>query len=158
MGLAHSHPTPQLQSLDLRQPEPIVRLARDFRPDLILHTVGLTDVDLCDRDLEKALDAYPIRELATPEQKDRICRSLRRGNLQLVTFRHANGSWQSNMIYVNPEKQLICNVGEATSADRQLKPTVPVTQLLEFDKADDDEISEKAPEEEAVRRRKKVVL
>lgn len=109
-------------------------------------------------DLEKALDAYPIRELATPEQKDRICRSLRRGNLQLVTFRHANGSWQSNMIYVNPEKQLICNVGEATSADRQRKPTVPVTQLLEFDKADDDEISEKAPEEEAVRRRKKVVL
>lgn len=56
LGLAHSHPTPQLQSLDLRQPEPIVRLARDFRPDLILHTVGLTDVDLCDRDLEKALD------------------------------------------------------------------------------------------------------
>lgn len=109
-------------------------------------------------DLEKALDAYPIRETFSPEAKERLCQSLRRGNLQLVTFRHANGSWQSNMIYVNPEKQLICNVGEVTSADRQRKPSLPVTEFQEFDKVDDDEISETVQEEPPARPRKKVLL
>ena len=109
-------------------------------------------------DLEKALDAYPIRELATPEGRERLCQSLRRGNLQLVSFRHANGSYQSNMIYVNPERQIICNVGEATSADRQRNPTLPVTEFQEFDKADDDEISETPPEEGRARPRKRILL
>ncbi|HWB91180.1 MAG TPA: hypothetical protein VG605_04990 [Puia sp.] len=107
-------------------------------------------------DVEKALEAYPIRELGSPEQKERICSSLRRGNLHLVTFQHANGSWQNNMIYVNPEKQLVCNIGEATSAHRQRNPNVPVTAFLEFDKTDDDEISETV--EEPARPRKKVLL
>lgn len=56
LGLGHSHATEGLRALDLRERGPIERLAREFCPDLILHTVGLTDVDLCDRDLAKALD------------------------------------------------------------------------------------------------------
>lgn len=56
IGLCHANPQPGLRELDLREPAPILALARDFRPEIILHTVGLTDVDLCDRDLEKALD------------------------------------------------------------------------------------------------------
>lgn len=109
-------------------------------------------------DLEKALEAYPIRELESALQKERICQSLRRGNLQVVNFRHANGSWQTNMIYVNPERQLVCNVGEVTSADRQRNPSLPVTELLEFDKTDDDELSETAQDEEPAHPRKKVLL
>lgn len=56
LGLCHGNARDGLVSLDLRQKEPVMALAREFGPDLVLHTVGLTDVDLCDRDPEKALD------------------------------------------------------------------------------------------------------
>ena len=56
LGLCFRHPAEGLVALDLSEPGPIAKLARKFGPDLILHTVGLTDVDLCDRDLAKALD------------------------------------------------------------------------------------------------------
>lgn len=56
LGLYYSHPVPEALQADLTQPEPILQLAQDFQPDIIMHTVGLTDVDLCDRDLSLALD------------------------------------------------------------------------------------------------------
>lgn len=37
-------------------------------------------------DLSKALHKHPIRELQTPEQKDELMRSLRKGNLAAVSF------------------------------------------------------------------------
>jgi len=109
-------------------------------------------------DLDKALDAYDIREVASPEQKERICQSLRRGNLQQVNLRHANGSWETTFIYVNPEKHTICIVGKATGAGRQRNAMMPVAELAEFDTTDDEGISETVQEEEPVRPRKKALL
>jgi dTDP-4-dehydrorhamnose reductase len=56
LGLCHHQPGPGLVALDLRERRPIAELVQDYRPNLILHTVGLTDVDRCDQDLEAALD------------------------------------------------------------------------------------------------------
>ncbi len=56
LGLCHANPAPGLKELDLREPAAIQKLAKEFQPEIILHTVGLTDVDRCDRDLEAALD------------------------------------------------------------------------------------------------------
>ena len=108
-------------------------------------------------DLDKALDAYEIKEIASPEQKEWLCQSLRRGNLQQINLRHANGSWEPTFIYVNPERHAICNVGKATSAGRQRNANMPITEFVEFD-AIDDEISEAVQEEEPVRPRKKALL
>lgn len=41
-------------------------------------------------DLEKTLAHLPIKELQSPEQKEALLRSLRRGNLQAVTFEKNN--------------------------------------------------------------------
>lgn len=56
LGLAYQNQLQGLTSLDLTQPEPIQSLSQDFKPEIIVHTVGLTDVDRCDRDLQAALD------------------------------------------------------------------------------------------------------
>ena len=56
MGLCYSNYLPELTPIDLRQKEPIQKLVQEFKPDLIVHTVGMTNVDRCDQDLELALD------------------------------------------------------------------------------------------------------
>ena len=40
LGLCHANPAPGLQVLDLREPAAIQKLAKEFQPDIILHTVG----------------------------------------------------------------------------------------------------------------------
>lgn len=55
VGLCHSQTNGNHLSLDLTQPEPIKELLGDLRPELVINTVGLTDVDGCDRDIRRAL-------------------------------------------------------------------------------------------------------
>lgn len=64
-GLCFSHCQPGLEVLDLTHKAPILELAQRFQPDLIVHTVGMTDVDRCDRDLELALDVNTRTTLHT---------------------------------------------------------------------------------------------
>ena len=56
LGLAHQNAHQDLQAIDLVQPEPIAELVKSWQPDLIVHTVGLTDVDRCDREPAAAMD------------------------------------------------------------------------------------------------------
>lgn len=65
LGLYHSNPRPGLKQVNLAEAEPIVQLACEFQPDLVVHTVGLTDVDRCDRDLALCLDVNTRSTLHT---------------------------------------------------------------------------------------------
>lgn len=56
LGLAHQHVSDGLQALDLVPTQPIAELVKRWQPDLIVHTVGLTDVDRCDREPAAAMD------------------------------------------------------------------------------------------------------
>lgn len=55
-GLCFQHPAAGLERIDLRAPQAILACVQRFQPELIVHTVGLTDVDRCERDLALALD------------------------------------------------------------------------------------------------------
>lgn len=55
-GLCFQHSHPGLESIDLREPEAILHCVQRFQPELIVHTVGLTNVDQCEQDLRLALD------------------------------------------------------------------------------------------------------
>lgn len=109
-------------------------------------------------DLEKALEKYPIREAATAEGVDRICRSLRRGNLQTVTFVHESGKVESRLLYANPSKGVIGNIAVATSARQKKGNAFAITELPEIEHPTGDPISESALEEEPTRSRKKAHL
>lgn len=54
-GLCHTQAESGHVAVDLTQPAPIAELLGDLKPELVIHTVGLTDVDGCDRDFAKAL-------------------------------------------------------------------------------------------------------
>ncbi|HUZ57204.1 MAG TPA: hypothetical protein VMU83_00305, partial [Hanamia sp.] len=53
-------------------------------------------------DLEKILSKYPVKEMETPEAADRLMNSLKKGNLQVVTFSQ-NGEENTKMISANPQ-------------------------------------------------------
>jgi hypothetical protein len=53
-------------------------------------------------DLEKSLERFPIKELADPQQKERLMISLGRGNLAPVTFDH-QGMVSKMFIEANPQ-------------------------------------------------------
>lgn len=99
-------------------------------------------------DLEKALDKYPIRETSFPEARDRICSSLRRGNLVPVTFVHESGKVEGRLLYANPVRGVISNVAEATGARQKKGSTFPITELPEIDHPGGDAISASILEEE----------
>lgn len=107
-------------------------------------------------DLEKALDKYPIRELGIPDVKDRICRSLRRGNLHQVTFVYESGKVESRLLYVNADRGVIGNVSMATGAREKKDDLFQVTDLPEFEHPEGDAISESILEEEPAVIQKKV--
>lgn len=56
LGLAYQHVSPGLKAIDLVQVRPIADLVKSWQPDLIVHTVGLTDVDRCDREPALAME------------------------------------------------------------------------------------------------------
>jgi len=53
-------------------------------------------------DLEKTLSKYPVKEMETPEAADRLGNSLKKGNLQAVTFSE-NGQEATKFISPNPQ-------------------------------------------------------
>ena len=53
-------------------------------------------------DLEKTLSKYPIKEMETPEASDKLMNSLKKGNLQAVTFSQ-NGEEATKLISANPQ-------------------------------------------------------
>jgi len=53
-------------------------------------------------DLEKTLSKYPVKEMETPEAADKLINSLKKGNLQAVTFSQ-NGEETPKMIAANPQ-------------------------------------------------------
>lgn len=99
-------------------------------------------------DLNKALEKYPILELSFPEAVERICTSLRRGNLQQVTFRHENGKTEPRLIYANPANKLIGNISMATGTKQKRGSAFAITELPEIDHPSGDAISESTLEEE----------
>ena len=109
-------------------------------------------------DLDKALDKYPIRELSSPEARERLCTSLRRGNLQQVTFLHENGKTEPRLLYANPDKRLIGNVSMAAGAKQKKGSTYAITELPEIDHPSGDAISESTLEEEPAQALKKAHL
>lgn len=54
IGLCFQQNLPGLIRCDLRQPEAIAELVQAIKPDYIIHTVALTDVDRCESDLAMA--------------------------------------------------------------------------------------------------------
>lgn len=53
-------------------------------------------------DLEKTLSKYPVKEMESPEAADKLVNSLKKGNLQAVTFSQ-NGEETPKMIAANPQ-------------------------------------------------------
>jgi hypothetical protein len=107
-------------------------------------------------DLEKAVEKYPIRELGYPDGKERICSSLRRGNLHPVTFLYESGKNETRLLYVNADRGVIGNVSMATGAREKKDGLYQFTDLPEFEHPDGDAISESILEEERVMPHKKV--
>jgi hypothetical protein len=109
-------------------------------------------------DVEKALEIYPIRELHFADSRERLCRSLRRGNLHAVSLLHQGGKTEPKLLYVNPEKGLICNASVETGSTEQPAGVFQTNELPEFEHADDEAISEEVLEKEPSRSRKKAHL
>lgn len=55
-------------------------------------------------DLEKSLSKHPIKELADPEQKEKLKRSLEKGNLQQVTYTR-NDKDEKMFLEANPKER-----------------------------------------------------
>jgi hypothetical protein len=109
-------------------------------------------------DLEKAVEKYPLRELGFPDGKDRICSSLRRGNLHQVTFVYESGKVESRLLYVNADRGVIGNISTATGAREKKGNLFEITNLPEFEHPDGDDISESILEEEPALVQKSVHL
>lgn len=82
-------------------------------------------------DLEKTLRQYKIRELLDEELEQRICRSLRRGNLHPVTFILHSKKTQRMVIWASPVERTIKNQPEATSANGKGGVAVELTDIPE---------------------------
>lgn len=54
-GLCHTQLNSGHLPIDLTEPGPIAELLGDLRPEVVINTVALTDVDGCDRDFKRAL-------------------------------------------------------------------------------------------------------
>jgi dTDP-4-dehydrorhamnose reductase len=73
MGLGLSHADPPLARLDLRDQAAFSHLAQAFAPEIIIHTVALTDVDRCEREpaLADALNVQTTRHVCEVAQQCR---------------------------------------------------------------------------------------
>jgi hypothetical protein len=94
-------------------------------------------------ELEKTLQACPIRELDFEELRERIIQSLRKGNLHPVTYVLKSGKAEKKLIFAHPGKQTINNISEATRASRKKKPLpVVITEDPDTDQEDSEPLSE----------------
>jgi hypothetical protein len=109
-------------------------------------------------DVQKALERYPIKELQFAEARERLCRSLRRGNLQPVFFVHEGSKVEPKLLFANPEKGWICNVPVEIGSPEKPANDFQINELPEFEHAEDEAISEDILEKEPARSRKKAHL
>lgn len=109
-------------------------------------------------DVDKALDIYPIQGLNSQELRERICNSLRRGNLHPVTISLESGKSQELLLYANPVKGVISNMAVATGARQKKGNELAVAELSELEHPNGDPIKESILEEEPARARKKAHL
>ncbi len=82
-------------------------------------------------DLEKTLRQYKIRELEAEELEQRICRSLRRGNLHPVTFILNSKKPQRMLIWASPLERTIKNQPEVMGANGKGGDPVELTEIPE---------------------------
>lgn len=59
-------------SLDLQSVETMLRQLEEYRPDLIVHTAGMTSVDQCEREPEKAHEANAVLARNVAEAAQRL--------------------------------------------------------------------------------------
>jgi hypothetical protein len=99
-------------------------------------------------DLEKVLAKYPIRELQHEETKALLIRSLRRGNLQLVSFIKASKT-EKMYIEANPRYKTI-NIypGETKPGEKNNRQPPPPLEQPEPDPVDPDKDPVSAEEQE----------
>ncbi|HEV2481759.1 MAG TPA: hypothetical protein VGS79_18960 [Puia sp.] len=109
-------------------------------------------------DLDKALDIYPIPGLNSREIRERICSSLRRGNLHPVTIAHESGKSQDLLLYANPINGVISNIVVATGARQKKGKGFEITELPELEHPSGDPIKESTLEEEPSKARKRAHL
>lgn len=109
-------------------------------------------------DLDKALDTYQIRGLNSQVTRERICSSLRRGNLHPVTIDHESGKSQDLLLYANPVNGVISNIVVATGAKQKKANAFEIAELPELEHPGGDAINESTLEEEPVKPRKKAHL
>lgn len=109
-------------------------------------------------DLDKALDIYPIQGLNSQEIRERICNSLRRGNLHPVTISLESGKSQDLLLYANPVNGVISNIVVATSAKQKKGNDFEIAELPELEHPGGDPIKESILEEEPAKARKKAHL
>jgi hypothetical protein len=109
-------------------------------------------------DLDKALSIYQIHGLNSQEIRERICSSLRRGNLHPVTIVHESGKSEDLLLYANPINGVISNIAMATGARQKKGNAYEVSELPELEHPGGDPIKESILEEEPVKARKKAHL
>jgi len=98
-------------------------------------------------DLEKALEKYPIRELKNDEMRAALMKSLRRGNLHLVTMVKPTKT-EKAFIMADPEYKQIQLFTMATRAAQQATANQAYDGLSGPDYGDGEPVTEAALEEE----------
>jgi hypothetical protein len=81
--------------------------------------------------LEKTLDAYEIRELDSEVLRERIIRSLQRGNLHPITVSMASKRLARKYIYANPESNTIVILTPAMGAANSKTELLPIPEMLD---------------------------
>lgn len=107
-------------------------------------------------DLQKSLDKHPIKELTNPEQKERLIKSLEKGNLQEVTFTRndkeekmfmeANPKDRNFIVYDDAMRKQFQGIKEFKEEKKEVKEGKEESnsqKLKPKDKADDSEPGER---------------
>ena len=97
-------------------------------------------------------DRFPLEKTL-----ERIIRSLQRGNLHPVTYTLASGKPGRKYIYANPEANIIVNLSAATRAAGKDEP-IAITEIPDFEPADDEPVSDSIFNEEVATSLKKAHL
>jgi hypothetical protein len=92
--------------------------------------------------LERALAAYEIKEMDSEVLKERIIRSLQRGNLQPVTVSLQSKRLARKYIYANPEVNSIVILTPATGAANGKVELLPISEMPELEQVEDEPVSD----------------
>jgi hypothetical protein len=93
-------------------------------------------------ELERTLAAYEIKEMDSEELRERIIRSLQRGNLHPVTVSLQSKRLARKYIYANPEVNSIVILTPATGAANGKVELVPISEMPELEPVEDEPVSD----------------